>query len=362
MPKRLISSQSNYFSFACLGIITIFSLIGCQQPISNATGPSGQVSITGPNTPAAVDLALQDQPAVAVPTAGQTNLLRNSSFENFTGNTPDDWVACAPDVLQASSDVTDGSNAVLIAQNRSCLFQSAQITPGQNLNLTCQAKLVQNLGWTGWGLTFYDASFRKIGGAPTRRITSLNYEQYDTSATAPESAKYATVWAYSEGQVLLDQCNLGVTDPSSIGNLLVNGGFEGNLTNWTLCGEATQVGISTLAQSGARAMRLSQKGCAYQDTVLKPNHEYEFTCNAKVAGRRWTEMSLISMDANWQVLTRQGIPVINDVYGSYSVVMVTPPEMVRSAVALYSESDEALFDGCTLKDTGLEIDGEPGTN
>ena len=335
--------------------------VAVAQPLE-PTNKSPDYTINGPGTPPAVDAALQNQPPVAAPIAGQTNLLRNPDLENFTGDNPDNWVPCAPNALLPSSDAASGLKAVLISQNRSCLYQSAQIAPGQSLNLTCQAKLVQDQGWTGWGLTFYDASFQKLGDAPTRRITSLNYEQYDTSASAPEGAKYATVWAYSEGQMLLDQCSLSVTDPSSIGNLLVNGDFEGNLTNWTLCAEATQVGVSTLAQSGARALRLGQKGCAYQDTELKPNHEYEFTCQAKASGRRWTEMSLISMDANWQVLTRQGITVVNDVYGNYSVVMVTPPEMVRSAVALYSESDEALFDGCTLKDTGLEIVGEPATN
>ena len=366
MLNRPIQRRYRHFCLACIATIGLASLIGCQQPISKASGtnarPNGQINITGPDTPAAVDLALQDQPLIAAPDVGQSNLLRNPSFETFTGNTPDNWVACAPDALQASSDSTDGSKAVMIAQNRSCLYQSAQILPGQNLNLNCQAKLLQNQGWTGWGISFYDAGFRKVGSAPTRRISSLNYERYDTNATAPESAKYATVWAYSEGQMLLDQCNLSLTDPSSIGNLLVNGSFEGNLTNWSLCNDATLVGISPTAASGARALRLAQKGCAYQDTELKPNHEYELTCKAKVSGRRWTEMSLISMDANWQVLTRQGIPVISEAYETYSVLLVTPPDMVRSAVGLYSDSDEALFDGCTLKDTGLEIVGEPGAN
>jgi hypothetical protein len=37
------------------------------------------------------------------------------------------------------------------------------------------------------------------------------------------------------------------------------------------------------------------------------------------------------------------------------VRLVTPANMVRSAVAMYSQSDEALFDACTLKDTDLEI-------
>jgi Domain of unknown function (DUF1929)/Carbohydrate binding domain/Kelch motif len=347
------SSSARYASLAGLAVLLIATLIGCQQPLA-PTSKSPDYTIDGPGTPPAVDSALQNQPPVAAPT-GLTNLLRNPDLENFTGNNPDNWVPCAPNALLPSSDASSGLKAVLIAQNRSCLYQSAQITAGQSLNLTCQAKLVQDQGWTGWGLTFYDASFQKLGDAPTRRVTSLTYEQYDTSATAPATAAYATVWAYSEGQMLLDQCSLTVADLSVVGDLLVNGGFEGNLTNWALCNDASLVNISTQAQSGARALRLAQNGCAYQNTELKPNHEYEFTCQAKVTGNRYTEISLVYMDANWKTIIRKGARVSADTYSSYSVRLVTPANMVRSAVAFYSQSDEALFDTCTLKDTGLEI-------
>jgi Domain of unknown function (DUF1929)/Carbohydrate binding domain/Kelch motif len=347
------SSSARYASLAGLAVLLIATLIGCQQPLA-PTSKSPDYTIDGPGTPPAVDAALQNQPPVAAPT-GLTNLLRNPDLENFTGNNPDNWEPCAPNALLPSSDAASGLKAVLIAQNRSCLYQSAQITPGQSLNLTCQAKLVQDQGWTGWGLTFYDASFQKIGDAPTRRITSLTYEQYDTSATAPATAAYATAWAYSEGQMLLDNCSLTVADPSVVGDLMVNGGFEGNLTNWALCNDASLVSISTQSQSGARALRLAQNGCAYQNTELKPNHEYEFTCQAKVTGNRYTEISLVYMDANWKTIIRKGARVSADTYSNYSVRLVTPANMVRSAVALYSQSDEALFDTCTLKDTGLEI-------
>jgi hypothetical protein len=351
------SSTTRYASFAGLTILLIATLIGCQTPLT-PTNNTPDYSINGPGTPPAVDAALQNQPPVAAPLAGQTNLLRNPDLENFTGNNPDNWVPCAPNALLPSSDVASGLKAVLIAQNRSCLYQSAQVTAGQSLNLTCQAKLVQNLGWTGWGLTFYDAGFQKIGEAPTRRITSLNYEQYDTSATAPANAAYATAWAYTEGQMLLDQCSLTVADPAIVGDLLVNGGFEGNLTNWTNCNDTNLLSISTQAQSGARALRLAQNGCAYQNTELKPNHEYELACQAKVTGNRYTEISLVYMDANWKTIIRKGVQVSAGTYSSSSVRLVTPANMVRSAAAFYSQSDEALFDSCTLKDTGLEIISE----
>jgi Domain of unknown function (DUF1929)/Carbohydrate binding domain/Kelch motif len=348
------SSSIRHASLAGLAVLLIATLIGCQQPLAPSS-KAPDYTINGPGTPPAVDAALQNQPPVAVPIAGQTNLLRNPDLENFTGNNPDNWVACAPNALLPSSDAASGLKAVLIAQNRSCLYQSAQITPGQSLNLTCQAKLVQDQGWTGWGLTFYNASFQKIGEAPTRRITSPTYEQYDTSATAPANAAYATAWAYSEGQMLLDKCSLTVADPAIVGDLLVNGGFEGNLTNWTNCNDASLISISTQAQSGARALRLAQNGCAYQNTELKPNHEYELTCQAKVTGNRYTEISLVYMDANWKTIIRKGTQVTASSYSSSTVRLITPANMVRSAVALYSQSDEAMFDTCSLKDTGLEI-------
>jgi Domain of unknown function (DUF1929) len=357
MGHSAFSSYTRQISLVALATILIATLMGCQQPITSTLRPP-DYTINGPGVPPAVDNALQNQPPVAAPIAGQTNLLRNPDLETFSGNNPDNWVPCAPNVLQPSSDAASGLKAVLIAQNRSCLYQSVQITPGQNLNLSCQAKLVQDQGWTGWGLSFYDASFQKINNAPTRRITSLTYEQYDTSATSPANAAYATVWAYSEGQMLLDQCNLSVAETSSIGDLMVNGGFEGSLTNWSLCNDANLIGISTQAQSGARALRLAQYGCAYQDTQLKANHEYELTCQAKTTGNRYTEISLVYMDASWKTIIRKGVQITSGAYSNFSVRLVTPANMIRSAVALYSQSDEALFDACTLKDTGLEIIGE----
>jgi Domain of unknown function (DUF1929)/Carbohydrate binding domain len=350
--------SSRFAQISSLTVVLLGTLIGCQQPLA-PTGQNPDYVITGPGTPPAVDTALQNQPPVATLAPNQTNLLLNPDLENFTNNNPDHWVPCAPNTLQPSNDAANGLKAVLIAQNKSCLYQSARITPGQNLNLTCQAKLVQNLGWTGWGLSFYDANFQKIGSAPTRRITSTTYEQYDTNATAPTNAAYATVWAYSEGQMLLDQCNLSVSDPTNIGDLLVNGGFEGNLTNWSLCNDASLVSISSQAQSGTRALRLAANGCAYQDTELKPNHEYDLSCQAKVTGNRYTELSLVYMDANWKPIVRKGVQVTGSTYSSMSVRLVTPAGMVRSAVAMYSQSDEAFFDACTLKDTGLVITTDP---
>jgi Domain of unknown function (DUF1929)/Carbohydrate binding domain len=348
------SSFTRHMSLAGLATVLIATLIGCQQPLGPSKTTTPDYIISGPGTPDAVESALQNQPPVAAPT-GQTNLLRNPDLENFTAENPNDWVPCAPNALQPSSDAASGLKAVLIAQNRSCLYQSAQITAGENLHLTCQAKLVQDQGWTGWGLSFYDASFQKIGDAPTRRITSLSYEQYDTSATAPANAAYATAWAYTEGQMLLDQCSLSIADPSVIGDLLINGSFEGNLTNWTNCNDSSLIGISNQAQAGTRALRLAQNGCAYQNTELKPNHEYEFTCQTKITGNRYTEISLVYMDANWQTITRKGTQVSNGSYSSNIVRLVTPARMVRAAVALYSQSDEALIDACTVRDTGLEI-------
>jgi Carbohydrate binding domain len=350
--------SSRTVSLACVLTVFAATLIGCQQPLGNANTAKDSYTLGGPGVPAAVDAALQAQPPVAAPLAGQTNLLRNPGFETFTGNTPDDWVSCAADGLSPSSDAATGSKAVQVSANR-CLFQSAQISAGQNLDLSCQAKLTQDQGWTGWGLTFYDVAFKPLTSAPTRRIISSTYEQYDTTATAPANAKYATVWAYTEGTLLLDQCSLTVATVANVGNLLINGSFEGNLTNWTTCNDANLVGTSNSAFNGSRALRLTAKGCLYQVTDLKPNHEYELTCQAKVTGKRWTEMSLVYMDANWKSIVRQGVPVVDSNYASYSVVLVTPPEMVRSAVAIYNESDEALVDACTLKDTGLEIEPEP---
>jgi Domain of unknown function (DUF1929)/Carbohydrate binding domain len=335
------------------GVLSL-SLIGCQE--SEPEAPidiQREYTIGGPGTPAAIDSALQNQPSVAAPIAGQTNLLHNPDLEISSGNNPEHWVSCATDGTQSSSDAVSGV-AVLIGQNR-CLYQSVQTRAGQHLNLNCSAKLLQNQGWNGWGLNFYDPNFKKLGAAPVRRIGSAVYEQYQTSAIAPANTAFATVWAYSEGQTLLDQCSLTQSEASSDADLIVNGGFEENLSNWSPCTDGTPLGISRQAQSGTRSLRLTHNGCAYQEIELKPNHEYEITCQAKVSGHRFTEMGLVYLDANWQQIIRKGVEFSASTFSSDSVRLITPANMVHSALALYNQSAEALFDACSVKDTGLEI-------
>jgi Domain of unknown function (DUF1929) len=309
-----------------------------------------------------VDLALQRQPPVAAAATGQLNLLRNADFETVTADAPVDWVSCATTDVPSSSEAASGLRAGMIAANR-CLYQSVRVNAGQHLSLNCHAKLVQDRGWTGWGLNFYDASFQKVGSAPTRRIESGTYERYATSALAPARAAYATVWAYSEGEALLDQCQLSELDPSSPNEHMTNGGFEENLANWSPCASSSPVrlGLSVQggAHTGARALRLTPNGCAYQEADLRPNHEYEITCQASVSGYRHTELSLIFADTNWKPIVREGVQVSSATYSNHRVRLITPAATVHAVVAIYNQSDEARFDACSLRDTGLEITASP---
>ena len=171
----------------------------------------------------------------SVASADTKNLLLNGSFEEGTSH----WQTCnSNSALTIKNDASNGSKALQV-RDGNCAQQGVAIQPDTEYALQCDAKLKSNRNdWTGLGISFYDEFWNFISEPDAMVITGRDYSEYAVSGTAPENARHAAIWFYSENKALLDNCTLSAADappPPASGNLLFNSEFiEGSdtATGW----------------------------------------------------------------------------------------------------------------------------------
>ena len=122
----------------------------------------------------------------------QGNLFDNGGFE--TGL--DGWTSCETGAIAISPDAYEGTKALKVNAGN-CFHRSVEVSSGQDLILSCYARLQSGNAWTGMGIGFADASWTTIGNAPTTVITGNSYVRYDVKGTAPANSKYASMWLYT---------------------------------------------------------------------------------------------------------------------------------------------------------------------
>ena len=281
------------------------------------------------------------QQSLVTPTNSE-NLLVNGDFESL-----DSWTACGlGGSLSLSNDAHTGNSAALLSAD--CFYQSVEVIPSQTLSLSCFAKRTQD-GWTGLGFAFSDSNWQELdGAAPTQEIRDSTYREYTTTATAPTNSSYLTVWAYTDGEVLLDACQLfeGTTPPPS-GNLLVNPSFEKDQEGWFNCGNAANIAIVNDAADGDKALQVSNGGCVYQDLQAIAGEEYTLSCKAKYDNAGWATLILSFLDGNWQSIGSDYKVIQGTNYQEYSISMNAPANAVHAAVTFYSEPSTS-YDACSL--------------
>ena len=81
-------------------------------------------------TPQAVDVA-------------SGNLFDNGGFEASLAG----WNACDPNAMHASNDAYEGSTALKVRAGH-CFYRSTEVISGQDLVLSCYAKILSGSGWT----------------------------------------------------------------------------------------------------------------------------------------------------------------------------------------------------------------------
>jgi len=106
---------------------------------------------------------------------GEVNLFGNRSFESGTRG----WSSCDTDLtLSTSRDAYKGKFALEVPAE-GCFYRSAQVIPGDELLLTCAAKVKDANIWTAMGLGFATANWKVIDrGAPSLITSQGEYAKY----------------------------------------------------------------------------------------------------------------------------------------------------------------------------------------
>ena len=240
---------------------------GCGSGETDSTASPGDVS--APEVNRILDIpSLVRVAAATLPESN--NLLTNGSFEDDL----DGWGACEDQPkLKITDNSSDGSKAVLVKRGN-CVQQGVAVSPGQSLNLSCDALMVSNNNaWTGLGLSFYDQDWNFISEPDAQLITSSGFSTYNIAATAPSSAANVAMWLYTDGQASLDNCVLSGDStpppPPLTGNLLYNASFveqNGNMPDgWTdLCNGTSYSNFAF----GDKSLTVADGACVHQ--YLRP--------------------------------------------------------------------------------------------
>ena len=276
------------------------------------------------------------------------NLFDNSGFESRL----EGWTACSAGAIKTSGDAFEGSGALEVIPDN-CFYRSAEVSAGDDLILSCYAKVLSGSGWTGMGLGFADSSWTAIDvDVPATIITGSDYARYDVKFTAPANTKYASMWLFSENPAVVDNCSLMLEaeppppPPSNGNNLLQNGEFEtlaNNLpTEWSIgCGGSA----TSLAGKSGRGLLLTGGVCADQglsasDIAAVSGGEFTYSCYAKNTGG-YASFSIFFDDQP----TSKQIPVNS----SYQLVEIkgTAPQASTGFVSVYSNGNLTI-DQCSL--------------
>jgi len=274
------------------------------------------------------------------------NLFDNSGFESEL----EGWTACSDGAITTSTDAFEGSGALEVVPNN-CFYRSAEVSSGQDLVLSCYAKITSGSGWTDMGIGFADSSWTTIAEAPTTVITSSDYARYDITFTTPANTKYASMWLYSENPVVIDNCSLilETTPPPpplpSGDNLLENGDFESldgtnNPTDWSIgCG-----GSWNVSSDYSNELSLTGGACVDQslssgDIAALSGQEYTYSCYATNNGG-YASLSIFFDDVPMTI----EIPEV-----TYQLIELkgTAPQASSGFVSIYSEADLTI-DDCSI--------------
>lgn len=256
------------------------------------------------------------------------NLIDNGGFE--TGMTA--WNN-RNGTATLTPDAVGGDGALALAAGGSGISQRFDIVPGATYGLTSYAK-ASGTGWSGIGITFYDANWNALERGSTSINTSA-WTSYEMDATAPENALRATVWAWNsspEGTTILDEVTVSVLDtPPETNELLNNAGFENGLVNWT--GSTGTESLTDDAIVGTQALRLRDDRSGMRQSVkVVPGDTYQLTGYAKTDSAAWSGVGVNFFDAEWNRLDSTAVRINSADWAQYQLDYTAPVGAVNATV------------------------------
>lgn len=131
-------------------------------------------------------------------------------------------------------------------------------------------------------------------------------------------------------------------------NLLQNGSFEADLTDWEQCADDTSVSFSEVAHEGLRSISVGNGNCIYQEVSVDEGVEYKLDCQAQHAGPGVGSVKLGFANGSFQKLGESELPVSTASFENYSASGVAPAGSVYAVVTFLSGVGTGLLDSCSL--------------
>ena len=327
------------------------------------------LEISGPGLPRQViDSLLTPYVDTGAPVPNETvahnpGFLRNGGFESDQAN----WTVCGGGSgIRSSIDARTGGSALAIS-GAGCLYQEIPIDTGDEVALECFAK-ADNSGFASLSLTNSDENYTALNTDSLQIVGNNNFNRYATSLVAPNGASNAVVVLYSDAVSTVDDCQLSINGsvdngdqattvaqtplvspiPASSGdNLLINGGFESQLQDWSACTAINGAAITASAASGSSALSLSTPTCLFQVVSLNDTGTVHAACEAANDSNDHTSISLSFSDGNFASLGSTSVAVTGSGYNLATTSGAIPSEAAYAAITLYSEGD-ARMDDCQI--------------
>jgi len=382
VPAQRSPNLLSAFSFLPL-LIAVFILVGCSDSSHQLVPRNGNGALSVTTAPIDVfnervlkQISLNEPQVFSAALSDDSELFDNGGFENGLKS----WSDCTGSEggIAITSDAYNGSIALELSGGN-CFYRSLPVTPGDELLLSCVAKVNDVKQWAGLGLGFASSEWRSLGDSSTSLVSSEQYTGYSVLGTAPEDANFVSMWFYSDSKATVDNCSLIVANTqisensadvatpavewpaSSYRNIIRNSDFQGtpgtHPAEWHLGCEKT--GIATIANSGE--LQLSGSVCvaqslSFEDIQTLRGNRFVFECSAeRTSGSNEYADIVIGFDADE---TAQS-DLVN---GKFTITGVAPEDAHNGYIGIYSELNNSASLRVTACSLTVESKEENATN
>lgn len=150
-----------------------------------------------------------DVPPIAPPAAGD-ELLDNAGFETELSN----WAGFTGSETISTAESFTGEQSLQLTAAGSGASQFVEAIALQEYQVSAYAKS-SSADYVGFGLNFFDADYAILSGSISQSVTAADWQQYQSTATAPAGTQYAQVWTFkaaADGEVFFDDLSLSPAD------------------------------------------------------------------------------------------------------------------------------------------------------
>jgi len=313
----------------------------------SASAGAGAGTVSGASLASVVGEAVERvatlvSPAPAPLRAASANLLSNPGFESGMAG----WVDWSNALVVDGAGASGSWRALRVGAAAGGAGHDVVggILPGTRYRLTGQVRVSDPSDAVYIGVNMLD-QWNSVVAQQAVPVTSTGYSLATVEIDAPAGAVKAVVFVWKNagsGQAFVDDLVLtpagGAPAPAG-SNLVVNGGFESALANWTDWGNTAAVTGQSASGSTAVRVGTGAGGLGHDVFAIVPGRTYGLSGQVKVSDA-W-EVAYLGMsffDALGTKLLEQNVPVSSTAYSTARLDLVAPANAARATVYLWKNA------------------------